>query len=374
MITLNANIKISGSLIELLSDKSSFYYNSISGELPLNEQKECKNPFIIGASKLGDGSTFYDKLDYYIGKSSNNSGNFDDDYKLEIKIKTDISYVIIYFDTVNNRHPKTLTVKGKNIEDNEITCNNSSMVVPLNNSKDNTYTIVIDNWNAPNYPIIISGFSTEKELNFDKSNIISCDFSRNSRSNNYIVSYGLISNNGNITIQDKNNEIGDLLENNILQDEKNRKIIISLNNSLSKEKNRKLATFFIETFDYNKLSKELSISFGDKLTMLQEVKLSLYVNPLNFYETITNGKVSEIYEFIVEKNNTTLLDKCGFKMVEFSNLDTKTQNILSNTIIHIPYLEEDTFWNCLVKISQVCGLYFYMDIDNNLTCCYTNGR
>lgn len=374
MITLNANIKLQASLIELLSEKTSFYYNNISGELPLNEQKVCENPFIIGVSKLGDGSTFCDKVDYYIGKSSNSSGTFDNDYKFEIEIKTDESYVIIDFDTVNNRHPNTLIVKAKKVNDNVITCNNSSIVIPLSGSSDNTYTIVIDTWNTPNYPIVISGIYTNVELTFDKTNISDCDFSRTFKGTDYIASYGLISNNGSITIQDRNGIVLDLLTNNALKEKSNAKIIISLKNSLAKNKYCKIATFYINHINYNKLNNECTISFYDKLSILQSSSFSLYVNPFNFYETIKNGKVSEIYDYIVENYNEILLNNYGFEMVKFSNLDKKTQDIMSNIIISIPFLKEDTFWNNLSKISQVCGLYFYMDVDNNLTCCYTMWR
>lgn len=374
MITLNANIKLQASLIKLLSKETSFYYNNISGELPLNTKVKAKNPFIIGVSRLGDGTTFCDKVNYYIGKASNDSGTFDDNYKFEMRIMTDVYFVIIDFDTVNNRHPNTITIKANGTTDNVITCNSSSCVIPLSGSKDNTYTIVIDNWNTPKYPIVISGIYTDEELVFNKTNIISCDFSRNSRGIDYVVSYGLISNTGSITIKDKNGRILELLKNNALKETSNTKIIISLENSLAKNKQYKIATFHIESIDYNKLNNECTISFYDKLSDLQNISFSLYVNPFNFYETIKNGKMSEIYDYIVNNYNKVLFDYCGFEMVKFSSLDKKTQNILSNTIINIPFLKEDTFWNCLTKISQVCGLYFYMDVDNNLTCCYAMGR
>ena len=70
MITLTAKINLlSGDNKALSLGSDNLSGNNISSNLSgiVGVKKNGRNPFIIGASKLGDGSTFSDGVDYFIG-------------------------------------------------------------------------------------------------------------------------------------------------------------------------------------------------------------------------------------------------------------------------------------------------------------------
>ena len=80
MITLTAKINLlSGDNSKLQLGSDNLSGNNISRDLSkvVGVKKDGSNPFIIGASKLGDGSTFSNGVDYFIGDHlSNENGDF----------------------------------------------------------------------------------------------------------------------------------------------------------------------------------------------------------------------------------------------------------------------------------------------------------
>lgn len=113
MITLTAKINLlSGDNKALSLGSTDLSGNNISSNLSgiVGVKKNGRNPFIIGASKLGDGSTFSDGVDYFIGDQlSDNNGNFLNKYEIEI-IGSKIKTITLSFDNHNNRFPKSITI------------------------------------------------------------------------------------------------------------------------------------------------------------------------------------------------------------------------------------------------------------------------
>ena len=116
MITLTAKINIlSGDNKALSLGSNNLSGNNISGDLSkvVGGKTKGSNPFIIGASKLGDGSTFSDGVDYFIGNQlSDDNGNFATPYKIEINSEKPLNSLTFAFDKVNNRHPNKIKVFG----------------------------------------------------------------------------------------------------------------------------------------------------------------------------------------------------------------------------------------------------------------------
>jgi hypothetical protein len=114
MITLTAKINLlSGDNKALSLGSDDLSGNNISSNLRniVGAKKNGSNPFIIGASKLGDGSTFSSGVDYFIGNQlSDNNGNFKNPYEFIIKSTKKINNLTISFDTINNRYPKEIKV------------------------------------------------------------------------------------------------------------------------------------------------------------------------------------------------------------------------------------------------------------------------
>ena len=111
MITLTARIDlISWGKNDLSIQTNDLSINNISSDIQaiLCSKKQGSNPFIIGASKLGDASTFSDKVDYFIGKrQSNQNGKFDTPYRLTIS-GTEIKSLTIEFDNMGRKCYNTI--------------------------------------------------------------------------------------------------------------------------------------------------------------------------------------------------------------------------------------------------------------------------
>ena len=111
MITLTAKINIlSGKNGALSVGSNNLSGNNISSDLDgiLGEKKANKNPFIIGASKIGDGATFSDGVDYFIGnRLSDSNGDFSSYYSLDVSGEN-LSSLTLAFDKSNKRYPKNI--------------------------------------------------------------------------------------------------------------------------------------------------------------------------------------------------------------------------------------------------------------------------
>ena len=154
MITLTAKINLlSGNNKALSLASTNLSGNNISSKLSdiVGVKKQGSNPFIIGASKLGDGSTFSDGVDYFIGDQlSDKNGYFETPYDIVINCPTTLTAFEISFDKINNRHPAKIFVDGKEYI-------NDDAVFTVSVLSGDTHRITIDNWNSPKYPLVITG-------------------------------------------------------------------------------------------------------------------------------------------------------------------------------------------------------------------------
>lgn len=157
MITLTAKINLlSGDNKALSLGSDNLSGNNISSYLSkvVGGKTKGSNPFIIGASKLGDGSTLSGKVDYFIGNQlSDNNGKFLPPYNIKIESKKSgviFKNLTIEFDTINNRHPRIVKFL-KEIEttsEKEVTVKKeiveyiSPEIISIENNNDNGDIIV----------------------------------------------------------------------------------------------------------------------------------------------------------------------------------------------------------------------------------------
>jgi hypothetical protein len=84
--------------------------------------------------------------------------------------------------------------------------------------------------------------------------------------------------------------------------------------------------------------------------------------------------MSNVYKWLQgqdENGNYRTPEK--YQMLSFEQLDEKTQNILENTTIDYPLLENGTLWEQWQKLCEVCGLYIYKNNEGKTVCTYTYG-
>ena len=355
MITLTANINVIDYLSEPKTATINYGGNNISNEIVnvLNKKKQAKNPFIIGASKIGGGETLSRKVDYFIGKAlSHNDGNFRNSYIIEItgeQIKT----LTIIFDNQNNRYPPYITI------DNVKYSNDYNIFTVANLNQQDTHTIKISSWSVPYHPIVITAIYAGIDIKIDKMNLISLSANISYRSDNKLPSYGIISNTGNIDFKDISGEVREYAEKTLLTS--GLKAKISLNNTLDKTEEQ-VADFETKEWDYDNDTRVVSVSLKDGLEEWQDINVKGFDADLR-----VQGLISMKQYYLYLYDNTPTKDK----MISFENLELyskETYDIILNTYVKRFFMEDGSLWQQWQKLCEVCGLYIYKNNKGETIC------
>ena len=359
MITLTAKINLlSGDNTALSLGSTNLSGNNISSNLRgiVGVKKKGSNPFILGASKLGDGSTFSDGVDYFIGDQlSDDNGNFATPYTITITGNA-MTSLTIAFDTANGRHTKSVLVGGvAYIDDDPI-----FTVTGLTEST--SHTITIYDWNSPKYPLVITGIYAEVSIDIDRRNLISISRSIFDRSDLKLPSWGIISNTGNIEFNDTDGEIRDYAEQLILQS--GLKCEIKLNNTLVDGASQTIGVFETDEWDYDNDNRVVSVSIKDDLEEWQDINVA----EIPYNRKVESKPFSWLYEHLWAITNP------NYHMQSLKELDEETYGVLTNTYIQYPMLENGNLWKQWTKLCQACQLHIYKNSDGVVVCRYNGGN
>lgn len=362
MITLTAKIDILGGNNKALSLGSpDLSGNNISSNLSsvVGVKKQGSNPFIIGASALGDGSTFSDNVDYFIGQElSDDNGFFKTPYEIKV-VGENITSLTLVFDEINNRHPTSIVIDGIEYFDDD-------PIYTISLSPTNEHLIKITNWNAPKYPLVLSGLfvGVSVDIGFDKNNLVSIIYSMYERSDYKLPSYGVISNTGELKFNDLTGEIKDYANQNFLVEGLD--VTLSIRNTVI-NKRKEIGILKTTEWDYNEYNRVVSVTLKDELTEWQDIHNDGFpYDPRNPYAVLPNGTMEDLYKWLWKETPQK------YNMLSFDKLSSITQNILTNTKITYPLLESGNLWQQWTKLCQVCALYIYKD-KGVTTCNYTYG-
>lgn len=364
MITLTARIDLISGTTPINRINCNVAGNNISADFTdmWGRKSKATAPFIIGSSKLGDGATFSNKLNYYIGSiRSGSDGIFAVPYQITIT-GANINALTIVFDDINKRHPNTIDINGTTYTDDDaiFTVNN---ILP--EGQEEIVTITINNWNTPNYPVVITGIYVDIEIKIDKRNLISLNRNILSRADGSSPSYGIKSNTGHIEFKDLNGEIRDYAEQFLLTSDQ--KVEIYINNTLYKN-SEQVGDFRTQNWNYDNDNRIVSVLLKDDLEEWQDISVDGFeYDPRNPYEVLANGTMADLYKWLW---NVT---PSKYQMLLFDDLDEKTRQILNSTKINYPFLENATLWRQWQKLCEVCGLYIYKNNKGKTVCIYTLG-
>lgn len=362
MIEITAQIKIEGSVGDFNASfdnaQGNEYTNNISGELGAitGVKSQGSNPFIIGASKLGSGATFSDKVDYLIGDLSDKNGNFLKSYIIKVNSSQYKKFgnITIAFDIVSGRYPKSIKVNGVDYADDDA-------IFTIADIDTNSLTIEISNWNTPNSPLVITGIYDGITIDIDRRNLISFEYGIFDRGDINLPSYGILSNTGSIEFNDVDGEVADYAEALLLTS--GATVQCFLKDTLSGTETL-IANTFTETWDYDSNNRQVSVSLKDDLEKWQEISVEG-----KSYDPYDNKPITakDIYINLVGKTNVA-------KVQPFMLLDEETKHILENTIIPYDIRNAGTLWEQWQKLCQLCGLYIYKNKNGVIRPTYTNGR
>lgn len=370
MITITAKITVlSGDEFALSLPEDFNRGNNISSDISSVLRKkdvQTKNPFIIGSNKLGDGTTFSEKLNYFMGNEfSNEQGIFPNAYELVISSYSPINSITLAFDTTNARHPQSIELVSADgssttyIDDDAI----FTLINPPKYSN-NSIKVIIRNWNKPNSQFLLSGIYTSIDIIVDKRNLISFNGKITDRSDIKTPSYGIISNTGNLEFKDINGEIRDYAEQMLLTSEL--KAYIKLKNTLSNTV-VDVAAYETREWNYDNDNRKVSVSLKDNLEEWQDIYVDGFDYDPRNPNRVIDGTALGLYKWIYYKT------PYKYRMASESDLDQKTRQLMRATLIPYPLLESGNLWQQWNKLCQLCGLYIYRKPNGTTTCSYTYG-
>ena len=360
MITLSAEIFIYNTAVIqgwiVPNGANNISQSDIPIELPETDFEN--NPFILGTSKLGEGSKLQSETKFFISaQRSDKDGNFKSPFK--IIIKPNITHLLtIKFDTKNNRHPKAIYINGVEYKDDDAT-----FTLKVTTSAE--YEVEIRDWNTPNCPLIISSIASYGKLDINRRNCLSIDTRVSERSDYDEPCYGIISNKGQIVFRDDDGEAKDLIKDKLLK--KGLRVQTFLHNTTEPiEYRQQVSELYIDTIEYSDEDRTVTLSLTDGLTEWQNIPADAFTIDLRNY---TSQKLRWFYDKLVEKSP----NKSLYNFVLFDALSEGTQSILENTVIPYPIIDSGNYWRQWTKVCQAGALYLYRNATGGITLNYANG-
>ena len=360
MIVLTAKINLlsngSGSIEKIDCNIENNNVSSKINEI-VTDTINGSNIFILGASRLGDGSTYANNVKSFVGSvTANVDGYFVTAYEIEITGKSINTFTIV-FDTKNLRHPNTINVDGT-----DYVCDSPFFTVTGLQEIDK-HTVIISNWNAPTYGLVIQAIYSELNIVINSRNMLSMTRTLMERADNEKPSWGIISNSGNIEFKELDEEIQAYIQDEVITQGLSCQIFMKDTLSGVEEQ---VAQFYTDTWDYNAEDKVISVSLKDDLEEWQDIKVeAITIDPSK--NTVQSG--SYFYNYLW--NITT--DK-KYDMLSIENLDNKTRDILTNSKISYPLLNAGTLWQLWTKLCEALLLCIYKDSNGIIRCEYVGGE
>lgn len=360
MITLTAKINLfdadENAAIEEV--QSTVNNNNISSgfEKIINSVVKTKNPFIIGYSKIGDGSTLQSKLDYFMGGVlSDNTGTFSSPQVFFITTTYELSSLTVAFDSTYGGHPLHVLLDGVShyVTSAEYTFGGIQSL--------GQHKLEILDWNKPNSPVVISGIYTNITIEIDRWNLLSMNIDLPSKADNSMPSFGIISSQASVSFNDLDGKVENYAEQGLLVGGLvcETKIINTL-----KKAEQTIGVFETSEWSYDASNRSVSVSMKDGLEGWQEI----HVDGISFNPNETpvwTGK--DVYEYLYEQT------PAKYKMLDFAYLDEDTKYILQNTIIPLKFLSSGSLWSQWQKLCTVCMSYIYKKPNGQTTFSYRQG-
>lgn len=361
MITLTARIQLFGdgsNSVKMVTISS--VPNNIGTNINnvANKRVRSGNAFIIGSSKIGDGSTLSNGVDYYISEYvSDENGIFRSPITLYIEPLAKLGNITIVFDDIANGYPIELTHSGGTIYPND------DPIVTLK-VQNNDY-ISIKSWNKPNAPLIIRGIYTDVSIDLDYSNLISMSGSIFERSDYKLPNFGIISNSGNIEFNDIDGEILDYAEEGWLTGGLETKL--KLTNTLAKNAQTVVGTYYTAIWNYDTDNRTVSVSIKDDLEEWQDINVEGFnYDPRTPNKVLEHKTMGELYTWLWGKTPSK------YKMQTLDELDEDTRTKLNSTYIEYPLLKSGNLWQQWSKFCEANQTHIYKNF-NGITVCKYNG-
>ena len=352
MVGVYAQVKAPSDIEIYERASANFEGNNVSSTIgeTINNAHSSEKPFLLGCSDFSMGAILVDDtIPYYIGTEvANANGYFPNSYvvKIDSRDNSTFSALTIVFDEYNNQHPNTVTIDG--IVHNVTASKQMFLLEKLSG-----HTIVINNWNTPNYPLCIQGITTDLSIDIDSSVLIDVRFTGLDRSDITSQSFGIYSNSGSIEFIDKGNAVKVLKESGLLL---NREIKIFLRN---RYRDTQIGGFIISDGKYSLQGGSSKLSFKDRLAVWQDVM-------------IPNDKVLSMSAMNLE--DIRLQIATSVKGLDISTYyGDGVSSRWSMLWVKTPYVESSSFWAFMTKCCEITGCYISCDEKGRAVIAYGGG-
>lgn len=371
MIEYKAKIKVLEETKLTLQSSSNLLPNNISSTtIPLNEVKICKSPFILGASKFGDGSALFSNVDFYVQKGLSEeiiTSGIDERPHYAIKnplslgfySKEKINSLTFVFDTYNEVYPCEVYLNGS---PQRISGSTFTIFNPTPYSGTTTYDFEFRYLNKPKRPLIITGIYTGEEIEVRQRNMVSISRTLSDRADFKLPSFGIISNVGEIEFNDYNGKVLQYANNLLLKE--GLECRLYLNNSLNTI-SQEIGVYQTSNWQYDNDNRKVSVSLKDDLEEWQDINVEGFS-----YDAKNRPEynLAWFYNYLRDRTPNK------YKMLELSELDSQTQSILNNIMIKYPMLKSGSLWQQWNKICQVAQAHIYKLDDGRTTFVYKGGN
>lgn len=300
---------------------------------PLEMPSTGARPFILGASKLGDGSVFggggkdgkypgamframwgvrtadgarwknpieqgdVKKFWYFEKGTTSDTWYTADRFQLTVS-GTAMKQIMIYFDSVVGQFPTSLTING-----NDIT-NDNTFVVFAPETPVDVFTIYFNDWNVDKFPVRITGIVVDLDVVYDKHGGL-MDTLRGSESmpENTLPYNARLGQYGKFDVKDIDRRIKELEELNLIDSDI--KVDVYLDDKL-------VGRYLFDTWDYDDNASEIAVELKDEIPgwdniIVSEIELQGDLSALDFYNLLIEQDNSIEFEPLSTEINDKLL-------------------------------------------------------------------
>lgn len=241
---------------------------------------------------------------------------------------------------------------------------NDSPIVPIRDVfvPQNELRIAFSTWSEPNARIKISRIDDGEYLYIGKDKSISTQAEFTDREDTKLPQYGVVSQGGRIEYSDVDGLTLYYIENGLAS--RGLKVITKLNNTLT-QKSQIVSEKYTAEWDYDEYDKKVSISLTDGLEEWQDI----VVPAINYDARHPQAQNAKWYYEYLHKHTPR-----KYKMLTFDELDTKTKNVLTDTVVPYPYLNSASLFQQWNKLCVLCQLHIYSQFDGKTICKYNEGN
>lgn len=208
------------------------------------------------------------------------------------------------------------------------------------------------------------GNEVSQNLEIKKNNSISIDFEKLSRQNDYLPSWGIVSNSGRISFRDNGKKILGYINSRIIK--RGKKVKIFLKNTISK-KERQVGHFYVSDFNYDEYSLSAQMDLTDGLLEWQEQQ----IDPLVFdVHSGTANSFKSIYKYLYGQ----IPSSSKVRMKSFDELDNETKAFLGKNFVKFPFIDTCSLWSAFDSFAKATQTYIFVGKDGVVDCKYFGGN